>query len=245
MDASITNEIQALSISNDTIFLTSGGFVKLPPQISELPLSPDTGDMSYWNGSSWEVVTNGIEGAYLQFTSGAPKWVLPPPKVGDFREGGIVFWVDPNDENKGLVVDLNDISSSSPWGCYNENIAGANGIEIGTGSTNTSEILDSCSVPNTAAYLCNNSTNGGYTDWFLPTIDEFKEITNNLNLVNSMITANGGSAIPSSSAVTDYYWTSRRHPSGHTHAFYFRIYVNGGGTTNRDANFRVRAIRAF
>jgi len=30
LDGSVTNEIQALSISNDTIFLSNGGFVKLP-----------------------------------------------------------------------------------------------------------------------------------------------------------------------------------------------------------------------
>jgi glyoxylate utilization-related uncharacterized protein len=34
VDGSITNELQTLSISNDTIYLTNGGFVKLPPNAS-------------------------------------------------------------------------------------------------------------------------------------------------------------------------------------------------------------------
>lgn len=35
LDTSIVNEIQVLSVSNDTIFLSNGGFVKLPPSVGD------------------------------------------------------------------------------------------------------------------------------------------------------------------------------------------------------------------
>jgi hypothetical protein len=38
IDGSITNEIQDLSVSNDTIFLTQGGFVKLPANSENDPI---------------------------------------------------------------------------------------------------------------------------------------------------------------------------------------------------------------
>jgi len=40
VDGSITNEIQALSISNDTIYLSNGGFVKLPTTSAAVLLPP-------------------------------------------------------------------------------------------------------------------------------------------------------------------------------------------------------------
>lgn len=42
IDSSSTNEIQTLSISNDTIYLTNGGFVKLPFNSSSASLLPPT-----------------------------------------------------------------------------------------------------------------------------------------------------------------------------------------------------------
>lgn len=67
IDGSITNEIQALSISNDTIFLENGGFVKLP-------LSVDTSQalqfLNGWNnlGSGWSTAEfyKDRERVYLQ-----------------------------------------------------------------------------------------------------------------------------------------------------------------------------------
>ena len=46
VDGSVTNEIQALSISNDTIFLSNGGFVKLPAGFdgSSTPVNNFNGD---------------------------------------------------------------------------------------------------------------------------------------------------------------------------------------------------------
>ena len=61
VDGSVTNEIQALSISNDTIYLSNGGFVQLPAgfdgQYSSLTGAPTnvsafTNDAGYFNSST-------------------------------------------------------------------------------------------------------------------------------------------------------------------------------------------------
>ena len=69
VDGSVTNEIQALSISNDTIYLSNGGFVKLPAgfdgnfsSLTGIPANLDTD------------ATDDFDGAYSSLT-GAPTTV--------------------------------------------------------------------------------------------------------------------------------------------------------------------------
>lgn len=52
-DASPVNEIQALTISNDTIFLTGGGFVKIPPQPT-----PDAQDVQAGDAGAYYATEN-------------------------------------------------------------------------------------------------------------------------------------------------------------------------------------------
>lgn len=55
IDGSITNEIQVLSISNDTIYLSNGGFAKLPPHQDTLPFPGSTlmNSMEQQKVNSW------------------------------------------------------------------------------------------------------------------------------------------------------------------------------------------------
>ncbi|MFT6747765.1 MAG: hypothetical protein ACJAZ2_002122 [Glaciecola sp.] len=50
--------------------------------------------------------------------------------IGEFRDGGIVFWVDSTDCTKGLVADTSDLSSLADWGCAGVEITGADGTAI-------------------------------------------------------------------------------------------------------------------
>ena len=54
-----------------------------------------------------------------------------------------------------------------------------------------------------AALLCKKSSNKGFTDWFLPSINELKEIHNNQSLIDSISLLNGGSIF-----LDQYYWSS-------------------------------------
>jgi hypothetical protein len=69
-DSSVTNEIQALSISNDTVFLSNGGFVKLP-----IPTGTQAGQMQYWNNTAWVTVAAGTTGQKFTNLNGTPIWI--------------------------------------------------------------------------------------------------------------------------------------------------------------------------
>ncbi|MDR9488516.1 DUF1566 domain-containing protein, partial [Salibacter sp.] len=71
-DGDPTNELQVLTISNDTIYLSNGGFVELPG----MPAGSNVGDMRYWDGSEWVEIPIGQPGQVLQINSnGVPAWL--------------------------------------------------------------------------------------------------------------------------------------------------------------------------
>ena len=228
----------------DSTDITNLGFVAG----NELPQAPNTGDMTYWNGTDWVAITGGAEGAILQFLAGTPTWVVPRAEVGDFRDGGIVFWVDPADTTRqsGLVVDLADLGGLTAWGCSATTITGADGTDIGDGAQNTTDILAECTEAGIAARLCDTSTNGGFTDWFLPSTDELKEIENNIEIINAAITNNGGTIIPfplTDPSVNSRYWSSTEVNSIQSNFFDF---FNGlYGPASKVSTFNVRGVRAF
>jgi len=59
----LTTEVQALSISNDTIYLTGGGFVKLPASSSSTLLPPTTTTQAVTNLQPYSATLNGIVNA--------------------------------------------------------------------------------------------------------------------------------------------------------------------------------------
>lgn len=94
-----------------------------PQNELELPQAPNAGDMAYWDGGTWEVIPATVnEGATLQMISGVPTWVggtppaLPLPEIGDFYEGGVVFYLAPTptdldgdgDLDNGLVCSIKE-----------------------------------------------------------------------------------------------------------------------------------------
>ena len=104
---------------------------------------------------------------------------------------------------------------------------------IGTGQSNTTIIvtwMNTYSVTDKAAQLCDALTVGDYSDWFLPSKDELNQMYVNLHLYGV-----GG--------FDDYYWSSSEgsaykvwaqdFDSGHQSDIYFYSFP------------RVRAVRAF
>jgi hypothetical protein len=67
IDASVTNELQLLSIDNDTIYLTDGGYIKLPIVVSEVNILTDSLYISYTNGHTVNAgyLGNGSPGSSL------------------------------------------------------------------------------------------------------------------------------------------------------------------------------------
>lgn len=99
-------------------------------------------------------------------------------KIGDFHAGGYIFYLDGTGVH-GLVAATVDLGPDA-WGCFNTVVPGADGLAVGTGYQNTIAILAGCGGTATAANLCDNYSDGVYSDWFLPSRDELALMRSNL-----------------------------------------------------------------
>ncbi|MEI7662784.1 MAG: hypothetical protein WCK34_11315, partial [Bacteroidota bacterium] len=92
-------------------------------------------------------------------------------KLGDHYHGGIVFFVDDSGDRVFIAAPY-DQSQGARWGCSGS-IIGASGLT--DGKSNTAAIVGHCGR-NTAAYICDTLTIGGYTDWYLPSQFELNKM---------------------------------------------------------------------
>ncbi|GAA3624949.1 hypothetical protein [Flavivirga jejuensis] len=167
---------------------------------------------------------------------------LEPAEIGDFRDGGVVFWVDPEDNTHGLVCAIEDQSSDGiRWynGIYM--ITGATGETIGTGADNTDTIIavQGETESDYAAGLARAYTGGGFNDWFLPSKEELNEMYLNRDTINETATNNEGSNFIDSS-----YWSSTEVNSNYA---WLQGLVTGNQLSSIGKYYpsRVRAVRVF
>ena len=142
---------------------------------------------------------------------------------GRYLEVACVGWSD------GICGGSDLADPGVPWGCSGTEISGADGDAIGTGETNTEDIIVGCPTDGIAARLASDLVLGGQSDWFLPSLPELNVLFDNQALVGGF---------------TDNYWSSTESGASLANYKYF-----GGGAVNgapkTDAGVRVRPIRAF
>ena len=80
------------------------------------------------------------------------------------------------------------------------------------GFSNTTDIINGCNEVGIAAEVCYNLTNGGYSDWYLPSKDELNEMYINKTIINATSISNGGYALNISDD-DDEYWSSSQEYS--------------------------------
>lgn len=177
--------------------------------------------------------------------------VPPPPLVvGDSYQGGKVAYIfqqgdpgyDPNVQH-GLIaaptdVFVNNQRAELAWGCLNappqqsdiQVLSGANGTALGTGEQNTLDIVAECSEQNIAAKAALDYTNGGYSDWFLPSSIELNKLRDN------RLTIGGFDD-------NLWYWSSTQL-DGYAYAYWF-VYENVAGAIDKSDQRAVRPIKYF
>ena len=166
--------------------------------------------------------------------------------IGLNYEGGIIFYM--RSDGTGLVAATTDQSIAAEWGCFGTDLPAVPnvtidppsgpGAEIGDGSTNTTGILSVGNCPSApAALACTNYTEGGHSDWFLPSAKELDEMYQKIGQGASGTNTNIGEFADS------FYWSSSEFDD---FSAWFQIFDNGNQSFfNRISNYRVRAIRAF
>jgi len=157
--------------------------------------------------------------------------------VGMEAEGGIVFYVDETGEH-GLVAAMEDIEGTYEWGCYETDLAGADGQAIGAGYQNTIDIVSGCSETPIAASEALAYESEGYSDWYLPSKDELYEMYNTIG--NEGLEGNIGGFDTSD---LPYYWSS----SENVNNLAWNVNFNDGYSyfSYKFYSDRVRVIRAF
>jgi hypothetical protein len=167
--------------------------------------------------------------------------------VGDFAQGGVVFWVDETGQH-GLVCAKVDQSAGVRWYAGTYGVTRATGDGPFSGELNTSIIISSqVSIGDDgadyAAQICNDLqvTEGGktYGDWYLPSKEELNLMYQNKATIDVTAVANGGSGFAGPT-----YWSSTESYNNYA---WLQNFSDGNQYYNgyKDYTVRVRAVRRF
>jgi len=162
--------------------------------------------------------------------------------IGEEFGGGVVFhlWKDAQGVEHGLIVDKTDLSKTQAWSNIDQTLIGPSAQSSWDGLSNNNAIEGQAGHSNSASALCLNSTNGGKSDWYLPSIDELSLLWHSRFNVNKSLSAIGGATVLPTSA---YYWSSTEFNA--THAFLFIFLGGNSNYYSKASTYSVRAVRAF
>jgi hypothetical protein len=144
-----------------------------------------------------------------------------PANVGDLREGGIVFWVDPDNNMQGLVCALEDADTGLYWD-------------------------DAIIYSN--SYTNSDTGTGVHSDWYLPSKEELQLMYANLQrfgctTLTPDFVDNTTCTTPKGNFSSTWYWSSTQF--GTTRSWRQSFEDGELGRGGRNYERQVRAVRAF
>jgi hypothetical protein len=245
--------VTGVTLDQPIMTLTAGGAIGI--LVATVAPADATNQSVTWS-SSVPAVATVVNGVVIPLTSGTTNIkvvtvdggltatctviVNPAPvAVGDSYGGGIVAYIlqsgDPGyDANKqhGLIAATADLigGPTITWSNISNTLVGTTGTAIGTGQANTTAIVGQDGCTSGAAWLCNDLTEGGYSDWYLPSKDELNKLYLN------QVTIGGF-------AESYTYWSSSE---GYAPGAWNQNFHDGYQYSSYKSNeLRVRAVRSF
>jgi hypothetical protein len=193
------------------------------PNIKRIPLSHVH---KYRYSNEWNTVNNFSPEYYFANTR-VDSIVDQQLLLGQKFRGGYIFYLDESGQH-GLIAASIDQGTQVAWGCEHKKIDASN---LTFGLSNTKLIIEHCGFK-TAALLCAEFDAEGYSDWYLPSIDE-------LDLLYQ-----GRKYVPEIGAGD--YCSSSEYAKGNNDCWAIHFAKEGERFRyNKGFKYRVRAIRRF
>src|SRR5690554_5892968 len=231
----ITGTSQLLSVPYalhaKTAETVTGTITETDPIFGASVASGITGtDITNWNNKQDQLVAGTnitIVGNTISATGGSSNDFY----LGQDTLGGIVFYIyiGSDGNQHGLIVNKNE--STAQWESSGTT---TNATRSWDGAYNTGLMTSS-----PAANYVNGLTDGGFTDWYLPSIDELSILWHNRFHANNALNAGGFTLLSN----TVLYWSSTEDSATDALCFLFnRGYSSSYG---KSYTYSVRAVRAF
>lgn len=163
-------------------------------------------------------------------------------KIGDFYQGGIVFHVvnDSNNVQHGLIVSIKDIAKEVTWSNVSMELVDENLNYENDGEINTKAIINQKNHKTSAAFLCSQYKYKNSVNWYLPTIEEFKKIFVNKDVIEKAILLQKGDLMNNK-----LYWTSNEYMYGFAWVFPYYFSSKQSYEVDKINLYPVRAVKKF
>lgn len=166
--------------------------------------------------------------------------------IGEKFGGGVIFHLyrDSTGTEHGLIIAANDISISTSWDSTPSCLAGTcvnvrYAESTYNGSGNSTAIVNDVNSPLTAAAQCIAYSSGGFTDWYMPSLQELNMLWNNLFDVNRTMESMANAQTMRFAV----YWSSTEVDA--IGAWNFSFMTGQASYWDKIATYNLRAIRKF
>ena len=151
--------------------------------------------------------------------------------AGDFVQGGLYTF---SDSGYAYITAATDQSTSAQWGCQGTLIPeGATPEAIGQGVINTPTIVATCATAGIAARLADQLVLNGFSDWFLPSLEE-------LGMMWTELASDG-----LGSFANHIYWSSTQASATQAYTVDMNNGNQGTHSKGNTSNRYTRAMRRF